>query len=324
MAYVISANYRDRTSPFKWLIREGGKPLDTARACKRVEATDARYTNSVDGEVHWGCRRVLVAETAQGIDYEDEQPLRPLKFTMNGFIDQETGQPVHGRLKTLKLEADGAISADFNAEQIEQPTLEQSEIQFEVRYDASVVELAKMWEAIEERRAERERRGVSPVSAFRAKLSEMWGLPESVKVGTKVVSIAVPGNDLHDISRGFSHGPVVPLALTYERVELPTINGHVPALVMQRVMEKLSERLKREAPKRPEMISNSLLRSSQLFRETFLRKYSTTWQREQVGYFMSETEVRRGARASERLDRIRQVEAKRRDRSRPALLMSDG
>lgn len=46
--FIVSANYRDRGSPYKWLIRERGKPLSSARACKQVERLDHSPTPMLD------------------------------------------------------------------------------------------------------------------------------------------------------------------------------------------------------------------------------------------------------------------------------------
>lgn len=36
MAKIISPNYRNRSSQYKWLIRDESEPLEAAKACKRI------------------------------------------------------------------------------------------------------------------------------------------------------------------------------------------------------------------------------------------------------------------------------------------------
>lgn len=46
MSYVISANYRDRTSPNKWLVRKQDEPVEKAKAYKKVLAQDVKFETS--------------------------------------------------------------------------------------------------------------------------------------------------------------------------------------------------------------------------------------------------------------------------------------
>lgn len=75
---IITANYRDRYSPYKWLIREADKPIETARACKRIEAEGVEFQPSDVEEARQGCTAIacVKAGQVQGFDFEDE--LKPI------------------------------------------------------------------------------------------------------------------------------------------------------------------------------------------------------------------------------------------------------
>lgn len=109
--YLISANYRDRKSPFKYLIRKSGEPESMARPCKRVEARDGYFGCAPD---LCSCEQVLFAKHAVGFEFESEATaeLQPVKFTRDGFIDRTTGENISGvALQTIVLDESGARAA---------------------------------------------------------------------------------------------------------------------------------------------------------------------------------------------------------------------
>ena len=131
--FVVSANYRDRTSPYKWLVRESGKPLDTAVACKEVVAHNVEFVQSTDGEYGFGCFVVGIADEASVIDPEPKpelsQEIPAQEVTLKPEPMQEMAQLTfyndgnrwnagfrHGetpvsKVKRLELKADGAMFA---------------------------------------------------------------------------------------------------------------------------------------------------------------------------------------------------------------------
>ncbi|MFZ2151721.1 MAG: hypothetical protein WAV09_01280 [Minisyncoccia bacterium] len=63
---VVSANYLDRQSPKRWLIRSQGQGIDTVQAFESVEATGVVFTKSSALEEGFACNVVAVCDTAVG------------------------------------------------------------------------------------------------------------------------------------------------------------------------------------------------------------------------------------------------------------------
>ena len=47
MSFVVSRNYRDLNSDYKWLVRSKDDPPESPRACKRVVATDVHVSQLI-------------------------------------------------------------------------------------------------------------------------------------------------------------------------------------------------------------------------------------------------------------------------------------
>ena len=106
MAQIVSGNYRDRQSPYRWLIREEGEPIETARACKSVIAKNFRFVKSSAAEEGFGCRVVARCESAVGSDFEPARIL--VEFDGSRSFRDGTGKEIpegHG----LFLHEDGRI-----------------------------------------------------------------------------------------------------------------------------------------------------------------------------------------------------------------------
>jgi len=56
--YIVSANYRDRTSKFRWLVRKDSDPVEAAIPCVRVIATGVVFRPSNRIEEGFGCKIV--------------------------------------------------------------------------------------------------------------------------------------------------------------------------------------------------------------------------------------------------------------------------
>lgn len=106
MSYVISGNYRDRNSKYRWLIRNSDEPIGKARACKRLIAQKVRFSGSQE-EIGFGCSVVAIAEEAHAEEFEPRHA--NLSFNGADFIDED-GQKI-SEVETLELHEDGKISA---------------------------------------------------------------------------------------------------------------------------------------------------------------------------------------------------------------------
>lgn len=93
--YIISRNYRDRASPYKWLIRRSGEEPGAARACKRVEARGVRFRESDYEELGFGCAIVAEAEDAVAHDFEPLETAVGMPLHFDGDqMQTATGRPV--------------------------------------------------------------------------------------------------------------------------------------------------------------------------------------------------------------------------------------
>jgi len=105
--FIISANYRDRQSPNKWLVRRQDEPLSKAIEVASLKATGVRFTGSNLSESGFGCSIVGVADEVQ---YTLPQPkLTPLRFSGSSFKTED-----HERVdevKSLILSDDGSALA---------------------------------------------------------------------------------------------------------------------------------------------------------------------------------------------------------------------
>lgn len=110
---IVSANYRDRGSPYRWLIRDEGEPLDTAKAFKSVKATGVKFERSSEEEAGFGCSIVARCETAVGHEPEPKNSTQ-LTFEINDFVD--SGGNIVKCCEGLTLDSDGTVLATINSE----------------------------------------------------------------------------------------------------------------------------------------------------------------------------------------------------------------
>lgn len=71
MAKIISANYRDRSRKYKWLVRDENQEPEQAIACLGVKAQGVTFTTSRK-EQGFGCSYVAKAEAAELIGIEGQ------------------------------------------------------------------------------------------------------------------------------------------------------------------------------------------------------------------------------------------------------------
>lgn len=108
MKFIVSANYRDRHSEFKWLIRTEEQAPSEAIAFKRVEASGVEFITSGEYERGFGCAIVARCDFARG--YEQEAPKgERITFHWNEFQDND-GNRVK-RVAKLDLTPDGGMYA---------------------------------------------------------------------------------------------------------------------------------------------------------------------------------------------------------------------
>jgi len=108
--FVISANYRDRDSDYRWLVRRSAQRPEDAKAFKTVRAKGVIFCPSTDYERGFGCTIVIYAHE---VETEGEEPTKiKLRFRGPGYNDfvDETGK-VHEQVAELFLGADGTMEA---------------------------------------------------------------------------------------------------------------------------------------------------------------------------------------------------------------------
>lgn len=106
---IVSANYRDRSSPLRWLVRNNSESAKKAVAVKSVIATGVTFGNSSAYESGFGCAVVAMCKSAVAADLPTEHMGRPLKFRGYYFVD-ENGKEVPA-CETLFLDEDGSMYA---------------------------------------------------------------------------------------------------------------------------------------------------------------------------------------------------------------------
>ena len=108
---VISANYLDRNSDLRWLVRQPGQaPQDGQLLTSLRVDGDVSFIPGGLLEAWWGCVQVAVTKAKIITDLGEVDPL-PDRLTFNGkrFIDAQ--QNVVERVKSLDLRPDGKIFA---------------------------------------------------------------------------------------------------------------------------------------------------------------------------------------------------------------------
>lgn len=109
-AFVISANYRDRSSPNKWLVRRSNEHPDLAVERSTVHAKGVIFCPSTDYETGFGCTVVAYADEVMDEGSAPENAVK-LRFTgpggNNDFVDGDGKS--HEELAELHLGANGEI-----------------------------------------------------------------------------------------------------------------------------------------------------------------------------------------------------------------------
>jgi len=113
---IVSANYNDRESPYRWLVRDEGQHPSEAVAFMSVVLTNAIFCPSSDHESGFGCSIVAFCDEAIGSNNDVSPDTKKLSITILNFsgtvfYDPETDQNVPS-CKTLVLNTDGSMQAE--------------------------------------------------------------------------------------------------------------------------------------------------------------------------------------------------------------------
>jgi hypothetical protein len=118
--FVVSANYRNRNSNYKWLVRRIDEPIEKAVACEEVYCIGVTFTNSNAEEKGFGCGVVAVCEnvSVSYVETEIDFPTTPIpnnhddstynKYIFNGYAICRT-VPVES-VERINLHYDGSMS----------------------------------------------------------------------------------------------------------------------------------------------------------------------------------------------------------------------
>jgi len=90
--YIVSANYRDRKSRARWLVRKETEKPEEAQEFRTVYATGVTFRPNEE-EARFGCALVAVCETVGNWDRIPEEA-QCLFFNMSGYFVNFFGQRV--------------------------------------------------------------------------------------------------------------------------------------------------------------------------------------------------------------------------------------
>ncbi len=108
MAKIISPNYRNRSSQYKWLIRDESEPIEAAKACKRITAENVKFVASRE-ESGFGCYIVGKADQAEGHDFQPDRSEQGSALHFNGrYFEDAKGNAIQA-VDSLMLNDDGTI-----------------------------------------------------------------------------------------------------------------------------------------------------------------------------------------------------------------------
>lgn len=110
---IVSANYRNRDSDMRWLVRDEGAPLDSVVECKSLKANEVVFYQSSAEERGFGCSIVARCKRVEILgDTMQKKGKRQvtLRFERDHFCAIETAERV-GKCTTLNLNPDGSIYA---------------------------------------------------------------------------------------------------------------------------------------------------------------------------------------------------------------------
>lgn len=127
---IVTANYKDRSSAFRWLIRGENESLEKTIEFKFVEAVGIKFDRSSEGETGFGCTMVAKCMTATGHNEPqqfDKAGLVRLHFGWNSFSIGDTQTKVW-ELDSLYLDEEGHMWGKLPAVQKKEPVKEMAEV----------------------------------------------------------------------------------------------------------------------------------------------------------------------------------------------------
>ena len=109
--FIVSANYRDRDSKYKWLVREEGQKPQEAIAVLAVICVGVAFCPATDWETGFGCSTIALCDDVS-YKAEDVEPVEvDLKFSGHSFYN---GKNVVETVAELTLGSDGKMKAKLN------------------------------------------------------------------------------------------------------------------------------------------------------------------------------------------------------------------
>lgn len=115
-AKIVSANYLDRNSELKWLVRDKKESADSAKPVRTVIAKNVNFIDSNDFERGFGCGRVALCKSTVKSDTDNfEVPDTAIQIFFAGyrFVDNKYAGNVVEKCKTLYLRSDGKMFAEL-------------------------------------------------------------------------------------------------------------------------------------------------------------------------------------------------------------------
>lgn len=111
--YIVSANYRDKTSRKTWLVRREAEPIASAREVEFLVAVDVEFIVSDPEEAGFGCRVVAkCGDVVFPVRNPKHLPSR-LTFNEDRFEDSYGKKILH--VHRLALRSDGNVTAEITA-----------------------------------------------------------------------------------------------------------------------------------------------------------------------------------------------------------------
>lgn len=109
--YIVSANYRDRSSKYKYLVRESGQRPEAAIAVLAIVCIGVRFCPSSDFESGFGCNTIAECQDVEykASDVEPQVDEFEVKFAGRDFTNRDTGDVVD-TLDELVLSPSGKMT----------------------------------------------------------------------------------------------------------------------------------------------------------------------------------------------------------------------
>ncbi len=111
MNKIISANYRDRRSSVKWLVRDESQDPTKAEQCKAIIAKNVKFESSNSYENGFGCSMIANAQSAETSEDGLIIPENSIILTFDGMNFVDADEKAIRQVKELYLFEDGRMLA---------------------------------------------------------------------------------------------------------------------------------------------------------------------------------------------------------------------